>query len=146
MSLPARQQRVLDRIEHSLQACEPRLQSMFAMFTTLARDEAMPWREALDCRPLSFHGWRHRSAPPRRRRPAGTGPWAARGQPPGLRAMTLVTITLLALTPVVLLSLGIRTMSGCGLIRPQHAAAALSWRTACAPGPRLLGHQQLPSG
>jgi hypothetical protein len=30
MSLPARQQRVLDQIEHSLHACEPHLKSMFA--------------------------------------------------------------------------------------------------------------------
>jgi hypothetical protein len=36
MSLPARQERVLERIEHSLHACDP-LRSMFAMFTKLTR-------------------------------------------------------------------------------------------------------------
>jgi hypothetical protein len=42
MSLPARQQRVRNRIEHSLPACEPHLKPMFAIFTTLTRDEEMP--------------------------------------------------------------------------------------------------------
>ncbi len=35
MSLPARQQRALDRIEHSLHVREPHLKSMFAVFTKL---------------------------------------------------------------------------------------------------------------
>jgi len=38
MSLPARQQQVLDRIEDSLHACDPRLRSMFAIFTKLTRE------------------------------------------------------------------------------------------------------------
>jgi len=38
MSLPARQQQVLDRIEDSLHACDPRLRSMFAIFTELTRE------------------------------------------------------------------------------------------------------------
>jgi hypothetical protein len=36
MSLSARQQRVLDQIEQSLQAADPRLASMFAAFTRCA--------------------------------------------------------------------------------------------------------------
>jgi len=42
MSLPARQQQVLDRIEDSLHACDPRLRSMFAISTKLTREEGMP--------------------------------------------------------------------------------------------------------
>jgi hypothetical protein len=42
MSLPACQQRVLDRIEHSLHAGDPRLRAMFAIFTKLTREEEMP--------------------------------------------------------------------------------------------------------
>ena len=39
MTLPARQQRSLDRIEGTLQASEPNLASMFAIFTRLSKDE-----------------------------------------------------------------------------------------------------------
>src|SRR6266700_2970260 len=48
MSLPASQQRVLDRIEQTLNKREPRLASMFAMFTRLATGEALPRLEALE--------------------------------------------------------------------------------------------------
>jgi hypothetical protein len=47
VSLPACQQRALDGIESALQAREPRLASMFAIFTRLARDEAVPRTESL---------------------------------------------------------------------------------------------------
>ena len=47
MGLPASQQRVLDRIESALQVCEPRLASMFAIFTRLTRGEAVPQTESL---------------------------------------------------------------------------------------------------
>jgi hypothetical protein len=49
MSLPVRQQRVLDRIEHSLHVSEPHLKSMFAIFTKLTWDEEMPRLEELGC-------------------------------------------------------------------------------------------------
>ena len=39
MTLPAAQQRVLDRMEGTLQASEPQLASMFAMFTRLNAEE-----------------------------------------------------------------------------------------------------------
>ena len=39
MSLPASQQRVLDRMEGALQASEPRLVSMFSIFTRINADE-----------------------------------------------------------------------------------------------------------
>ena len=42
MSLPAGQQRVLDRIEKTLLADDPRFGSMFAIFTRLTWHEAMP--------------------------------------------------------------------------------------------------------
>ena len=48
MSLPASQQRVLDRIEEVLKRREPRLASMFAMFTRLTVHEGVPRTEALD--------------------------------------------------------------------------------------------------
>jgi hypothetical protein len=51
MSLPARQQRVLDRIEEVLKKREPRMASMFAMFTRLNLGERLPWIEALETVP-----------------------------------------------------------------------------------------------
>jgi len=51
MSLPARQQRVLDRIEDALKRREPRLASMFAIFNRLNIHERLPWVEALEAVP-----------------------------------------------------------------------------------------------
>lgn len=47
VSLPARQQQVLDRIESDLEDGEPRLRSMFAIFTRLTRDDGAPRTELL---------------------------------------------------------------------------------------------------
>jgi hypothetical protein len=80
MSLPACQQRVLDTIENALQRREPRLASMFAMFTRLTRGEGLPRTERLEATP--WWAWhRHRRAgragrSPRARRSHG-GPAAA---------------------------------------------------------------------
>jgi hypothetical protein len=60
MSLPASQQRVLDRIEEVLKKREPRLASMFAMFTRLNINERLPRIEALETvrwwSPRSYRG------------------------------------------------------------------------------------------
>jgi hypothetical protein len=47
MSLPAGQQRVLDRIEDALRAHDSRLAAMFGIFGRLTRHEAMPEVERL---------------------------------------------------------------------------------------------------
>jgi hypothetical protein len=47
VSLPGSQQQVLDRIEADIEDCEPRLKSMFAIFTRLTRDDGEPRTEAL---------------------------------------------------------------------------------------------------
>jgi hypothetical protein len=51
MSLPAAEQRVLNGMAEAMRASEPRLVSMFAMFTRLARNEAAPGQEQLPRRP-----------------------------------------------------------------------------------------------
>ena len=147
MSLPARQQRVLDRIEGSLHACEPRLRSMFAVFTTLTGDEDMPRLEELHSWSLSLRGWRRRLPRLRRgRRSAGRG-WAVGAQPFGLRAVLLVTVMLLALAPAVLLGLGTRGVSRCGPAnRSQRTLSALNRPTTCPPEPHVIVHQRLLSG
>jgi Protein of unknown function (DUF3040) len=47
MSLPASEERVLSRIETALLDRDPRLRSLFAIFTRLTRQEAMPATEQL---------------------------------------------------------------------------------------------------
>lgn len=48
MSLAACEQRALDRIEATLQAGDPRLGSLFMIFTRLTRHEAMPSTEQVN--------------------------------------------------------------------------------------------------
>jgi hypothetical protein len=59
MTLPACQQRLLDTIETALQKREPRLASMFAMFTRLNNDEGIPRTERLSTPPW----WAFRQRP-----------------------------------------------------------------------------------
>jgi hypothetical protein len=50
MSLPARQQRALDRIDRRLAVDDPRLESLFATFTRLTLDEPLPATERVSAR------------------------------------------------------------------------------------------------
>ncbi len=52
MGLPTGQQRVLERIEGKLAESDPRLASLFVIFTRLNLAEAMPWIEQLKVRPV----------------------------------------------------------------------------------------------
>jgi hypothetical protein len=52
MTLPAAQQRALDGMAEAMRASEPRLVSMFAMFTRLTGNEVAPGREQLPRRPM----------------------------------------------------------------------------------------------
>jgi len=52
MSLPARQLRKLEEIEGSLTGSDPRLRSLFAIFTRLTHGESMPWFEEVPFRPI----------------------------------------------------------------------------------------------
>lgn len=54
MSLPASQQRVLDRMEGALQASEPRLVSMFSIFTRINADEPVGEEPLARPRPRRF--------------------------------------------------------------------------------------------
>jgi hypothetical protein len=57
VSLPVSQQRVLEGIESALEGAEPRLRSMFAIFTKLTRDEGTPRTEALPAETLLRRAW-----------------------------------------------------------------------------------------
>jgi hypothetical protein len=53
MSLPTRQLRKLEEIEGGLTGSDPRLRSLFAIFTRLTRGETMPWFEEVPVRPIA---------------------------------------------------------------------------------------------
>jgi len=50
MGLPASQRRILEKIENALRGTDPRLTSLFAIFSRLNRDEEMPRIEELRAR------------------------------------------------------------------------------------------------
>jgi Protein of unknown function (DUF3040) len=82
MSLPAWQQHVLDRMEGALQASEPHLASMFAIFARLNAGEPVGTEPQARARPR----------PRRRRMPAGTAIYAVLLVP--LMVMTVVGVVL----------------------------------------------------
>ena len=54
MSLPTGQQRVLESIEGKLAESDPRLVSLFSIFTRLNLTEKMPWIEQVAIRPVAY--------------------------------------------------------------------------------------------
>ena len=90
MSLPARQLHKLEEIEGGLTGSDPRLRSLFAIFTRLTRGEAMPWFEEVPVRPirdaLAAAPCRYPAGRPQARRPGpGTAADPRRAERPGLR-------------------------------------------------------------
>ena len=123
MSLPACQERMLSAIEKTLRAGEPRLASIFAIFTRLASGEELPRTEQLRPqswlrRVLASAGRAFRLFFPRPR-PRGIAAVRAPGRPAArLRAAGVL--------PVLLLIMASATV----------ATAALAGTHACAPAPR----------
>jgi len=68
VSLPASQQRMLDRIDRMLRDSDPRLVALFAIFTRLTWDEEMPRLEQIRARLAGISGWFARRTEPVRRR------------------------------------------------------------------------------
>jgi hypothetical protein len=94
MSLPATQQRVLDRIEEALKKREPRLASMFAIFNRLNIHERLPWIEAL--RPVPW--------------------WSLKRYHPSARIRAAVMLTLAAAMVVSAVFLGMsQSRGGCNV-------------------------------
>lgn len=111
MSLPAAQQRVLSRIETELEGGEPRLRSMFAIFTRLTRDDGAPRTES-----LRTQGWWTR--------PAG-------GLTGVARAVIAVPLVLGLLTLFVFMAINSSAVHGCrpmvhGAVRPASCESVQS--------------------
>ena len=96
MSLPTGQQRVLESIEGRLAESDPRLVSLFSIFTRLNLAEAMPWIEQVAVRPVAD-------------RLAGLAHWfrwIARRPAARARAMVLLPAALTAVACAVTLAFG----------------------------------------
>ena len=96
MSLPTGQQRVLESIEGKLEQSDPRLASLFSIFTRLNLSEKMPWIEQVAVRPVAD-------------RLAGIGSWfrwSARRPAARLRAMVLLPAALTAVACALTLAFG----------------------------------------
>jgi hypothetical protein len=108
MSLPARQQRKLREIEGGLTGSDPRLRSLFGIFTRLTTGEAMPWFEAVRTRPVADALAAFRSLIRRIvRRPASR-----------VRALLLLPAALSAMVCGIMIAAGLS-----GAQRPVHASA-----------------------
>ena len=108
MSLPARQQRKLREIEGGLTGSDPRLRSLFGIFTRLTTGEAMPWFEAVPTRPVADALAASRSLIRRiARRPASR-----------VRALLLLPAALSAMVCGIMIAAGLS-----GAQRPAHASS-----------------------
>jgi hypothetical protein len=108
MSLPARQQRKLKEIEGRLTGSDPRLRSLFGIFTRLTTGEAMPWFEAVPTRPVADALAASRSLIRRiARRPASR-----------VRALLLLPAALSAMVCGIMIAAGLS-----GAQRPAHVSA-----------------------
>jgi hypothetical protein len=112
MTLPASQQHALDAIDDVLQSAEPRLATMFGVFTDLTGQEAMPAVETLP----PGRWWTRYRLPGRHYRPGW--PQRPRGRRPDLRLGRVVLVPLLLIAAVGLLISSLVTAGpagrGCG--------------------------------
>jgi hypothetical protein len=146
MSLPTREQQVLDGIETVLQAGEARLTSMFMLFTRLTSDEEKPGAEQLrpqpqppQPQPRPQRGWqrpaRAMGRPPGHAWPAGRPPagrWTASRPAGQLRMVILLALAAVALGSAVLFGLGAASSCGPAVVVHSHGSV-FSQPRACQP-------------
>jgi hypothetical protein len=116
VGLPVSQQRVLAGIESALEDDEPRLGSLFAIFTRLTRDEGAPRTETLRTETLLRRAW-----------PAG-------GLTTTVRAIIAVPLILGPVTLFVFMAINGSAAQGC---RPGPVATRT---TNCQSAPEPQGH------
>ena len=96
MSLPMGQQRVLERIEGRLAESDPRLVSLFTIFSRLNLAEKMPWIEQIRARPVAY----------RISRIAAWGRGIGRRPAARVRAMMLLPAALIAMACALTIAFG----------------------------------------
>jgi hypothetical protein len=156
MTLPAGQQRALDRIEDALQAVEPRMAARFDVFTRLTHGEDFPRSaEQLERPPRRLLQFLARHLPRRQAR-AGRGRRRPRGRlATRSRAMLLLPFALLAMT-LALLGSSATSAQACGTARSRFASPSSRERTCpsgssrptvrpgLGPGGRAAGYGSRP--
>ncbi len=126
MSLPASQQRILDRIEGMLRDSDPRLAALFVIFTRLTRDEEMPRMEELRARLTRLRAWIScRTAPVRRL----SGRPSAR-----MRAIMFFPAALVAMLCALLVGAGSPGVARCGPALKTPAAELIVKVRQCRLG------------
>jgi hypothetical protein len=121
MSLPAREQQVLEGIETVLQAGEARLTSMFVLFTRLAGDEEKPGIEELG--PGHATGRARRRSAPARQLTIGQ-------QGVLLRAGISLTVAVAALVSIMFFAMSATGARTCGQVSATHSSGP-SQPTTC---------------
>ena len=111
MSLPACQQRVLDRIENTLQCREPRLTAMFMMFAWLNTNERIPRIEHLEVPP--WWAWRRR------------GQLRLLSGPAALRVMLLLPLAAMVAVLAMFVSMS-TSQASCAPVDGPHGSVATS--------------------
>lgn len=125
MSLPARQQRVLDAMESALEACEPRMKGMFEIFTRLTKGDGPTRAERLPLRRRQawrLSAWRLSAW----RVPA----WRV----PSHAVMLFPVIAAVVIMTGLVISVAAGGASACGI---TYAPAASQQAAKCAPAPNL---------
>ena len=141
MSLPACQERMLSAIEKTLRAGEPRLASIFAIFTRLASGEELPRTEQLMPQPwlqrvLASAGRAFRSFFPRSR-PRGIAAVRARGRPAArLRAVVVLPVLLLIMASATVAT-ALAGTHACASA-PRHPAVTQTRWATCAAGQTVV--------
>src|SRR5258708_36632756 len=100
MGLPARQRRILDRIENALLGSDPRLAALFSIFYRLNRDEEMPRAEQVRARVAIILAWFGR-------RLATFGRWFGAPARARLRTALFFPIALAIVASAVLVGAGV---------------------------------------
>src|SRR5260370_16042645 len=111
MGLPARQRRILDRIENALLGSDPRLAALFSIFYRLNRDEEMPRAEQVRARVAIILTWFGR-------RLATFGRWFGAPARARLRTALFFPIALAIVASAVLGGAGVPGLNTCA---PTHA-------------------------
>jgi hypothetical protein len=156
MSLPVREQQVLDRIETVLQDSEATLTAMFGLFTRLAGDEEKPGVEELGLASLRSR------LPPRGagglppgaaggfsrnagRRSPGAGRWHPGGPGQWQRMVILLAMLIMAAGAAVILSMNATSPRACGPATATDAyGVSLSQAGSCSSSPTAPTPTQLP--
>jgi hypothetical protein len=167
MTLPPSQQHALNAIDDVLQSAEPRLATMFGVFTDLTRMETMPAVETLPpgpwwarwtrhrlpghlarrSRARRFRAGRFRAGRPGRPR-SGRWPGGQAGRRAGRQLSRIVLIPVLLLVAASLLVVSLVSSGAAGRRGCGHAAAAvmLPGLSGVATGTSGSGRAACPAG